>query len=279
MISSIVRSTTLPPEERPGWRRRSVLISPCTVSSNSYLNQIKQASVCSCNHFRVTKHNAAIPTPHQHQHHVQPLRFHFSHDELVVSDPSTAVKMWVESPKGKIKEGDSVELHCQDNGNPPSSLIAIKHIQVRDWKWSIRDGRSACSRVDLIVFSQSGASWDEDMVMLHKVRRHDSGLYECISTDTDSFKEVSGNMTLSVNCKDSTLLWGILKVRRPLILTSRWARRSGICCGGAERSCLCGSRTRAESHVQRPLFPVHTHGLAQGHSSSIHTQKQTLYQQ
>lgn len=49
------------------------------------------------------------------------------------------------------------------------------------------------------------------MVMLHEVRRQDGGLYECISTDTDSFKEVSGNMTLSVNCKDSTLLWGILK--------------------------------------------------------------------
>lgn len=109
--------------------------------------------------------------------------------------------------------------------------------------------------------------------MLHKVRRQDGGLYECISTDTDSFLEVSGNMTLSVNCKDSTLLWGILKARRPLILTSRWARRSGTCCGGAERCCRRASWRRAESHVQRPLFPVHTHGLAQGHSSSIHTQK------
>ncbi|TWW77273.1 MUC18 Cell surface glycoprotein P1H12 [Takifugu flavidus] len=93
---------------------------------------------------------------------------------ITVYYPSTAVKMWVESPKGKIKEGDSVELHCQDNGNPPSSLIAIRHIQ-------------------------SDTNWDEDMVMLHKVRRQDGGLYECISTDTDSFKEVSGNMTLSIN--------------------------------------------------------------------------------
>lgn len=48
------------------------------------------------------------------------------------------------------------------------------------------------------------------MVMLHKVRRQDGGLYECVSTDTDSFKEVFGNMTLSVHCKDATLLWGIL---------------------------------------------------------------------
>lgn len=38
--------------------------------------------------------------------------------------------MWVESPKGGIKELDSVELHCQDNGNPSSSLITIKHVKV-----------------------------------------------------------------------------------------------------------------------------------------------------
>lgn len=50
---------------------------------------------------------------------------------LSVSDPSTAVSVWVESPKGKIKEGDSIELHCHGNGNNPSSLISIKHAEVR----------------------------------------------------------------------------------------------------------------------------------------------------
>lgn len=49
------------------------------------------------------------------------------------------------------------------------------------------------------------------MLLLHNVSRRDSGLYECVSTDTDTFNEVSGNMTLSVNCKASTLVWLFFK--------------------------------------------------------------------
>lgn len=40
------------------------------------------------------------------------------------------------------------------------------------------------------------------MLLLHNVSRKDSGLYKCVSTDTDTFLEVSGSMTLTVNCKD-----------------------------------------------------------------------------
>lgn len=47
-----------------------------------------------------------------------------------VSDPSTAANVWVESPKGKIKEGDTVELHCRGNGNIDST-ISITHKGVR----------------------------------------------------------------------------------------------------------------------------------------------------
>lgn len=43
------------------------------------------------------------------------------------------------------------------------------------------------------------------MLLLHNVSRLDSGEYRCVSTDTENFEEVSGSMTLSVNCKDSAL--------------------------------------------------------------------------
>ncbi|XP_070761617.1 melanoma cell adhesion molecule b [Enoplosus armatus] len=91
---------------------------------------------------------------------------------VTVYYPSTAVSVWVESPKGKIKEGDSVELHCHGNGNTPSSLISITH---------------------------DGNTWDTDKVVLNNVTRLHSGVYHCTSTDTDSFEEISGNTTVFVN--------------------------------------------------------------------------------
>lgn len=41
------------------------------------------------------------------------------------------------------------------------------------------------------------------MLLLRDVSRQKGGLYECVSTDTENFSEVSTNMTLTVNCKDS----------------------------------------------------------------------------
>lgn len=55
------------------------------------------------------------------------------------------------------------------------------------------------------VFSQSGKTWDKNVVQLPSVNRVDAGLYECAATDTETFTDVSGNMTLSINCKGSTL--------------------------------------------------------------------------
>ncbi|GLD74750.1 cell surface glycoprotein MUC18, partial [Lates japonicus] len=46
---------------------------------------------------------------------------------ITVYYPSTAVNVWVESPKGKIKEGDSIELHCYGNGNDPSAELSITY--------------------------------------------------------------------------------------------------------------------------------------------------------
>ena len=49
---------------------------------------------------------------------------------LCVSDPTDEVNLWVKSPKREIKEGDTVELECQGNGNPQPSFI-FRHKEVR----------------------------------------------------------------------------------------------------------------------------------------------------
>lgn len=38
-------------------------------------------------------------------------------------DPTTMVELWKDSPQGLVKEGDTVELRCQGDGNPPPSFI------------------------------------------------------------------------------------------------------------------------------------------------------------
>ncbi|XP_039677462.1 melanoma cell adhesion molecule b isoform X6 [Perca fluviatilis] len=99
---------------------------------------------------------------------------------ITVYYPSTAVSVWVESPKGKIKEGDSIEIHCQGNGNMPSSFFKI----------SKKDS-------DLV---------DSNVLVMDNVTRHQSGVYKCTSTDTDTFEEISENTTVFVNYLDPAVL-------------------------------------------------------------------------
>uniref|UniRef100_H3C7Z1 Ig-like domain-containing protein n=1 Tax=Tetraodon nigroviridis TaxID=99883 RepID=H3C7Z1_TETNG len=37
-------------------------------------------------------------------------------------DPTTMVELWKDSPQHLVKEGDTVELRCQGDGNPPPSF-------------------------------------------------------------------------------------------------------------------------------------------------------------
>ncbi|CAJ1065513.1 melanoma cell adhesion molecule b isoform X4 [Xyrichtys novacula] len=101
--------------------------------------------------------------------------------KITVFYPATNVSIWVESPKGKIKEGDSVELHCVDDGNPPSSYIGINHLE-------------------------SGISFDGNIRLLQNVTRLDSGVYECTSTDTDTFEETKGSTSVFVNYLDPAVV-------------------------------------------------------------------------
>ncbi|XP_029374194.1 melanoma cell adhesion molecule b isoform X3 [Echeneis naucrates] len=103
-----------------------------------------------------------------------------SHVNITVFYPPTAVSVWVESPKGKIKEGDSVELHCHDNGNIASELA--------------------------IVHGNDDYSLENNVLVLDNVTRGASGVYQCTSLDMDTLINVSGNVTLSVNFLDPAVV-------------------------------------------------------------------------
>ncbi|XP_054458224.1 melanoma cell adhesion molecule b isoform X2 [Anoplopoma fimbria] len=106
-----------------------------------------------------------------------------NHMKINVHYPSTAVKVWVESPKGHIKEGDSIEFHCHGNGNMPSSVLSI-------------------------VYNGDDYSLDDNVFVLDKVTRRNSGIYQCTSTDfeSDHVEEVSGNTTVFVNYLDPAVV-------------------------------------------------------------------------
>ncbi|XP_053176738.1 melanoma cell adhesion molecule b [Scomber japonicus] len=97
---------------------------------------------------------------------------------ITVYYPSTSVNVWVESPKGKIKEGDSVELHCSGDGNMPSSYT----IKNKDEE-------------------HSDSTW-----VLENVTRQQSGAYECSSLDTDTYEEMTGTVNVFVNYLDPAVV-------------------------------------------------------------------------
>ncbi|XP_030007664.1 melanoma cell adhesion molecule b isoform X1 [Sphaeramia orbicularis] len=99
---------------------------------------------------------------------------------VTVLYPSTAVKVWVESPKGEIKEGDTVEIHCSGNGNTAAE-IKITH---RDNETSTEDG----------------------VLVMKSVTRAHSGVYFCSSMDLYTYEEVSGNTTVFVNFLDDAVV-------------------------------------------------------------------------
>ncbi|XP_071353165.1 melanoma cell adhesion molecule b isoform X2 [Trachinotus anak] len=103
-----------------------------------------------------------------------------NHINITVYYPSTDLNMWVESPKGKIKEGDSVELQCHGNGNLPSLI-------------SITD-------------PSAEISVDANMMVLNNVTRQNSGVYTCTSNDWDTPLEISKNITVFVNYLDSAVV-------------------------------------------------------------------------
>uniref|UniRef100_A0A8C7Z5W3 Melanoma cell adhesion molecule b n=1 Tax=Oryzias sinensis TaxID=183150 RepID=A0A8C7Z5W3_9TELE len=99
---------------------------------------------------------------------------------ITVLYPSTEIHVWVESPKGKIKEGDTVVLRCSGNGNSPASF-SFKHIDVRTYI-------------------------EANVKVLEKVSRQNSGVYQCTSTDLDTYEDLLNTTTVFVNYLDPAVV-------------------------------------------------------------------------
>ncbi|KAM6970045.1 cell surface glycoprotein MUC18 [Aplochiton taeniatus] len=104
---------------------------------------------------------------------------------ITVHYPTTAVELWKESPRGEVKEGDTVELRCQGDGNPPPPFTF---------------NREQEPDVEL--------EGNVDVLVLTEVTRSDSGVYQCrtLDFDTDSYSEVTGDMLLTVHYLDPAVV-------------------------------------------------------------------------
>ncbi|XP_008331318.1 cell surface glycoprotein MUC18 [Cynoglossus semilaevis] len=102
---------------------------------------------------------------------------------ITVHYPTTMVELWKESPQGLVKEGDTVELRCQGDGNPPPSFVFSR---VQD--------------VDNELKSSG------DVVILSPVTRKDSGIYQCRPVGFDRNTDVKGEVQLTVHYLDPVVV-------------------------------------------------------------------------
>ncbi|XP_051552081.1 cell surface glycoprotein MUC18-like isoform X2 [Myxocyprinus asiaticus] len=103
---------------------------------------------------------------------------------ITVHYPTTSVELWRELPEGLVKEGDTVEIRCQGNGNPPAPITFSREQ----------------SDVELESF--------QGLLVLKAVSRADSGVYECHSLDQDALDEdeVVETMQLTVHYLDPAVV-------------------------------------------------------------------------
>nr|XP_020454157.1 cell surface glycoprotein MUC18-like [Monopterus albus] len=98
---------------------------------------------------------------------------------ITVHYPTTMVKMWKESPQGLVKEGDTVKLRCQGDGNP-----IFNRTQEPD----------------------KDLKGNGDSLILPPVSRKDSGIYQCRPLDIDGDTKVKGEMQLTVHYLDPAVV-------------------------------------------------------------------------
>ncbi|XP_050964767.1 cell surface glycoprotein MUC18 isoform X1 [Labeo rohita] len=103
---------------------------------------------------------------------------------ITVHYPTTSVKIWKESPEGLVKEGDTVEIRCQGDGNPPAPIIFNRE------------------QSDVELDSYQG------LLVLKEVSRADSGVYECHSLDKRvvNHDEVVDTLQLTVHYLDPAVV-------------------------------------------------------------------------
>ncbi|XP_021437589.2 cell surface glycoprotein MUC18 isoform X1 [Oncorhynchus mykiss] len=99
---------------------------------------------------------------------------------ITVHYPTTSLDVWVESPKGRVKEGDTVEVHCRANGNPQPPFTFMHNMQELE------------SELNVLV--------------LKDVMRLSSGNITCTSLDLDTHEETVGHTELFVDYLDQAVL-------------------------------------------------------------------------
>uniref|UniRef100_A0A8C7QAN2 Melanoma cell adhesion molecule a n=2 Tax=Oncorhynchus mykiss TaxID=8022 RepID=A0A8C7QAN2_ONCMY len=102
---------------------------------------------------------------------------------ITVHYPTTVVELWKESPQGLVKEGDTVEIRCQGDGNPPPPFTFNRQQE-----------------------QETALEASDDTLVLREVTRGDSGVYQCRSLDLDTYEEVMGDMQLIVHYLDPALV-------------------------------------------------------------------------
>ncbi|KAI5608367.1 cell surface glycoprotein MUC18, partial [Silurus asotus] len=103
---------------------------------------------------------------------------------ITVHYPTVKVDMWMESPMGPVKEGDTVEIRCRGDGNPLPTITFSREQEM-----------------------DVGLEAEGNVLVLKDVTRRDSGLYHCLSLDLDSVdSDVGASLELSVNYLDPAVV-------------------------------------------------------------------------
>ncbi|TSQ58049.1 Cell surface glycoprotein MUC18 [Bagarius yarrelli] len=102
------------------------------------------------------------------------------HINITIHYPTSEVIVFQDSPQQLVKEGDSVELRCQGDGNPQP--------------------------VKTFMHNNEVLQTDEDRLVLHNVTRLNSGLYECSCLDTINFENIIGSLNLTVHYLDPVVI-------------------------------------------------------------------------
>ncbi|XP_048016455.1 melanoma cell adhesion molecule b isoform X2 [Megalobrama amblycephala] len=102
---------------------------------------------------------------------------------ITVFYPTTNLTVYINSSKKLIKEGDTVEIHCEGNGNPQPLLTFIHK-------------------------GEPAENANNEILTLKDVKRSDSGTYECQLLDLEGYSEdiVESSIDITVHYLDDIVV-------------------------------------------------------------------------
>ncbi|XP_067221602.1 melanoma cell adhesion molecule b isoform X2 [Chanodichthys erythropterus] len=103
--------------------------------------------------------------------------------KIIVFYPTTELTVSINSPERLIKEGDTVEIHCEGNGNPQPLLTFIHK-------------------------GEPAENANNEILTLKDVKRSDSGKYECHLLDLEGYNEdiVESSINITVHYLDDIVV-------------------------------------------------------------------------